>query len=32
MDKRNQSLSLKRHRTNGSEYQCDDNINLVDRG
>ncbi|CAM4972863.1 unnamed protein product [Rotaria socialis] len=26
----NQSLSLKRHRTNGSEYQCDDNINLVD--
>ncbi|CAF2144960.1 unnamed protein product [Rotaria magnacalcarata] len=30
MDERNQPLSLKRHRTNGSEYQCDDNINLVD--
>ncbi|CAF2238069.1 unnamed protein product, partial [Rotaria magnacalcarata] len=30
MDERNQSLSLKRHRTNGSEYEYDDNINLVD--
>ncbi|CAF3371340.1 unnamed protein product [Rotaria socialis] len=26
----NQSLSLKRHRTKGSEYQCDDNIDFVD--
>ncbi|CAF4414992.1 unnamed protein product, partial [Rotaria magnacalcarata] len=30
MDERNQSLSLKRHRTNGSEYEYDDNINLAD--